>query len=80
MQRKKRPRLVITFPSTTAAMAMEAACSPALGRLIPLPRQIGAGCGLAWCASPEQKDMLMALISANSIPYQQACIVSLYES
>ena len=49
---KKEMKLVITFHTTTDAMAMEQACKAAGadGRIIPVPRAISAGCGLAWCA------------------------------
>ena len=48
--REKRPALVITFPTTTDAMGMERLCRDGAlpGRLIPVPREISAGCGLAW--------------------------------
>ena len=48
--REKRLWLVVTFPATTAAMAMEILCEKAglPGRLIPVPREITAGCGMAW--------------------------------
>ena len=48
--RKKELKLVLTFHTTADAMAMEKACKEqnAPGRLIPVPRAISAGCGLAW--------------------------------
>ncbi len=56
--RKKELRLVITFHTTTEAMAMEKACkqTKAPGRLIPVPREISAGCGLAWCAELDDRE------------------------
>ena len=50
--RKKELKLIITFHTTADAMAMEKACKEcgAPGRLIPVPRTISSGCGLAWCA------------------------------
>ena len=58
--REKERKLVITFPSTTAAMAMERMCGRRSlpGRLIPLPREIASGCGMAWSAKPEDRDIL----------------------
>lgn len=42
--RKKEERFVVTFATTTGAMAMERACQAAglPGRLIPVPRSITA--------------------------------------
>ena len=58
--RQKETRCVITFPTTTAAMAMEGACGNAglPGRLIPVPRSITAGCGLCWAAPMEAREAL----------------------
>ena len=53
--REKKPALIITFPSTAAAMEAESFCleQGLPGRIIPVPREITAGCGLAWRAPPE---------------------------
>lgn len=48
--RAKRPTLVITFPTTTAALSWERHCMEKNipGWLIPVPVTITADCGLAW--------------------------------
>ena len=53
MRRRER-RLIVAFYTTHDAMAFEDFCLSrgAEGRLIPLPREISAGCGLAWSAPP----------------------------
>mgnify|MGYP000920865837 CR=1 FL=1 len=78
MERKKQPRLVITFHTTTDAMRMEAYCTPELGRLIPVPRDISAGCGLAWSADPQSEDTLLRVMAENKIKYQEKKVVLLY--
>jgi len=52
--RAKERRLIVAFYTTHDAMAFEDFCAAkgAPGRLIPLPREISAGCGLAWSAPP----------------------------
>lgn len=76
---KKELKLVITFHTTTEAMAMEKACKEfgADGRIIPVPRSISAGCGLAWCAKPESLDNLKDLMEKQGIISQeiQECLV-----
>ena len=69
---RKSEKLVITFHTTTAAMAMESICKAngADGRIIPLPSTISADCGLAWCANPESESALLDLISRHDITYQ----------
>lgn len=69
--RKKELKTVITFKSTTSAMAMEKVCKDnnATGRLIPIPLQISAGCGLAWSAYPQYKNDLLLLMITHKINY-----------
>ena len=54
--RVKRPYIVLSFHTTLEAMEWEKHClsSRIPGRLIPLPREISAGCGLAWRMLPEE--------------------------
>ena len=78
MTRNKIPKLIITFPTTTAAMAMDATCPPTLGRLIPIPGEVRAGCGLAWCANPESKADLLHIIEENKITYEGFHMILLY--
>lgn len=67
--RKKVPTLVITFATTTRAMKMESCCKEAgaPGRIIPVPGEITAGCGLAWSAKPEDRQVLMQVITGNEL-------------
>ncbi len=56
----KRPTLVITFPTTTAALGWERRCQERgiPGRLIPVPVTITADCGLAWAMPPGERGRL----------------------
>ncbi|MDO4616169.1 MAG: DUF3343 domain-containing protein [Lachnospiraceae bacterium] len=78
MIRKER-KVIITFHTTAMAIAMEAVCRKrqAPGRLIPVPKSISAGCGMAWCAAPEEKDMLCQLMKEEGITHQeiQVCMI-----
>lgn len=58
--RVKKPTLVITFPTTTAALQWERVCQEQNipGRIIPVPVTITADCGLAWAMPPQAKDRL----------------------
>ena len=53
--RVKRSYIVLSFRTTLEAMEWEKQCNArhVPGRLIPLPREISAGCGLAWRMLPE---------------------------
>lgn len=49
--REKSLQVVITFHTTSAAMAMERLCrARPPGRLAPAPRDVTSDCGIAWCA------------------------------
>lgn len=67
--REKQPRLIVTFRTTTEAMAMEKRCKACgvPGRLIPLPRAISAGCGMCWSAPPESREAVEELLMASGI-------------
>ena len=69
--REKQLRLIVTFNTTTGAMAMEKACKKETvpGRLIPVPRQISAGCGLSWLCNKEDKDTIDSLINNNNLDF-----------
>ena len=67
--RKKEMKLVITFHTTADAMAMEKKCREAgvAGRLIPVPRAISAGCGLAWCTEISEREQILAFIQSGGL-------------
>ena len=69
---RKQQRVVFTFHTTTDAMAMESLCKEKTldGRMIPVPGGITADCGLAWCAAPEQEEILNNALYAAGIPVQ----------
>lgn len=68
----KRARVVMTFHTTTDAMAMESLCKARGlgGRMIPVPSVITADCGLAWCAEPQSKEALLHAMKTAGIPCQ----------
>lgn len=76
---RQENKLIITFHTTAEAMAMEEACKErcAQGRLIPVPRSITAGCGLAWCAPPQSEEALRSLMTQCGIRPQavQQCMI-----
>ena len=77
--RQKKPTLVITFATTTQAMAMEKFCHAQglPGRLIPVPREITAGCGLSWKAEPEQQAVLEAALAQHDMKWQEMHIIEI---
>lgn len=62
-------KLVVTFPTTTAAIAMETLCAErgVAGRLIPVPREITAGCGMAFCAPPAERARIEEAAASHGV-------------
>ena len=66
-------RLVITFHCTTDAIAMEKACKAigAPGRLIPVPREISASCGLAWKCGEQNEEETASYMKEQDLEYEK---------
>ena len=77
--RQKKPSLIITFATTTQAMAMEKFCADQglPGRLIPVPREITAGCGLSWKADPAQKDQLETALTGSDMKWLEMHLIEI---
>ena len=77
--REKKPTLIITFATTTQAMAMEKFCMEQglPGRIIPVPREITAGCGLSWKAAPGDRETLEAALAEHGVKWQEMHILEI---
>lgn len=66
-------KLVITFHTTTQAIAWERRCRDEglPGRLIPMPPIISAQCGLAWLITPEEQEYLLQRAKKLGLEYDQ---------
>ena len=78
--RTKSPKVVLTFATTSDAMAMEAAARThgIPGRIIPVPSEVDAGCGLSWCADASDRDELLAAVERHSLAYEGAFDLQMY--
>ena len=79
MMRQKREYRIFTFHTTAAAMEMEAFCrdSGIPGRLIPVPRQLSAGCGIAWRMEAAVFAQYRAEIARSKIEIEQSVELAL---
>ncbi len=77
--RDKKATLVVTFSSTMDAMAWEKRCieQKLPGRLIPVPREITAGCGLAWKAPPEEEARLTQALREAGLQGSSLCVIDI---
>ena len=75
--REKVPTLIISFNTTSAAMAAEKFFQEngLPGRIIPLPREVSSGCGLSWKAKPEEEELLIRALKENDLAYKDTHIV-----
>lgn len=72
--RQKENKIIVTFHTTAEAIAMETACKNGgiTGRLIPVPRQISSGCGLAFCAPAEMEKKILEFMDQGGLHYDAA--------
>ena len=70
--REKQNYIVISFHTTAEAIALEKFCNQRNypGRLIPVPREISAGCGLAWRMKPAEYAEFENRIIESGIAYE----------
>ena len=78
--REKKPALVIAFETTSQALAAEAlfTSSGLPGRMIPLPSNLSAGCGLAWKAEPEQRETLCTALDTARLDRGGCFVVEMF--
>lgn len=72
MKKEKKIQTVVTFHTTAEAMATEQLSQTEgfEGRLIPTPRRLSAGCGIAFCAPQRAGDSLKELLGKARIEYE----------
>ena len=65
---------VLTFHTTDAAMEMESFCKQngIAGRLVPVPRRLSAGCGIAWRMEAEVYAQYQTVIADCGIEIEQS--------
>ncbi len=77
--REREETLIITFATTTDAIAMERmSLKRGLpGRLIPVPREIAPGCGMAWKAPPEARERTLKMLEDEQLCWSDARVIAL---
>lgn len=78
--REKTPKTVVTFATTSDALAVEskAKATGFPGRVIPVPSAVSAGCGLAWCVPEYQRAALEHALQIYDLSYEGLYTVDLY--
>jgi hypothetical protein len=76
--REKKNYILITFDTTTQAIAMEKYCMAEgiPGRLIPIPSAVSAGCGICWRMLPEEYERCSDRFDPNA--YAEKVKVTLF--
>ena len=77
--RSRKPALVVTFSTAAEAMKMEKFCLARNlpGRLIPTPQEISAGCGLAWKAPEDARELLVSAMTEGKIRWEAARVLTI---
>lgn len=70
---KKKLKLIVTFYTTSAAMATEKACKEngVDGNLISAPRELSADCGISFATDVNNKEMIEKLLQDKNIEYEK---------
>ena len=78
--RQKTPHAVVAFDTMSDAMAFEAAAAVhgIPGRVIPVPSEVNAGCGMAWSTPIDRREELEAAICAQALSFEGIYEVDLY--
>ncbi|HHT21670.1 MAG TPA: DUF3343 domain-containing protein [Tissierellia bacterium] len=71
--RQKTLTLIISFPTTADAMAMEqiAKFHEIEGKLIPVPHFMSTGCGMAWKGLPEDEEKTLQLLTDKEVEWEE---------
>lgn len=77
--RIKKKTWILTFESTTQAMAADkfGMEQKLPGRLIPIPREITAGCGLCWKADPQDREIVLTALKAVGYHWEAEYVLEL---
>ncbi len=69
----KQLKTIVTFPNTHAALAAEQFLETykLQARIIPVPVEISAECGLALCMNPDVEEQFKTYASEVSLVYSQ---------
>ena len=79
MLKEKGLYTVVTFPNTTAALAMEAACKAQAipGSIIPVPNHSPAGGGFPWGANAGAREQIEGFLADQGLAFTQVHTIEL---
>lgn len=65
---------IVAFGSATAAMQLASIAEEEKidGRIIPLPRSMSAGCGMAWLSPASEENSILKILTSKKIPFESA--------
>lgn len=69
--------LYISFYTTADAMAADELCaqSEIKGRLVPVPRSMSAGCGIAYRTEEEYEKKVLSILHDNEIEWEDKAVL-----
>ncbi len=77
--RIKKDVSIISFAKPGKALELEALLKDKrLGRIIPTPGEISAGCGFSWRVDIEMEAEVLNIIRANNIEYDKITHMKMY--
>ena len=78
--RVKKPYIVIAFENQEDVLALEEAAliHDIPGRIIPLPSEVSAGCGMAWALPVDVAESITSQLNDLKLSYESINVVELY--
>lgn len=75
--RQKQEKLITTFHTTADALACEKVCkeNKIEGRIIPVPRQLSSGCGLAWACEPSNEGAFSEFLKSHNVEFDAMQVI-----
>lgn len=69
---KKKLKLIVTFYTTSAAMATEKVCkeNDIIGNLISAPRELSADCGISFATEISNRERIEKLLKEKNIEFE----------
>lgn len=73
---KKEEKLIVTFDTATQALAAERTLrkNGREGRLVPVPAEIQAGCGMSWMDEPDEKDNVTKELQDGKVKWREMIV------
>lgn len=76
--REKKRYMIIGFDTLEDALYLEKLCDTSMGRIIPTPGELSAGCGYAWRSEVSQEENIKKILWEHEVVYSRIIFLDMY--